>query len=368
MGDPNTSPAMGFTRDLVKVGSWMCEAALWVHWTHVGRATSVHPCKILVVHAEPLIRNLKKHRLVQQFSRGYSNQFYKCVCASRPPLNKWPTDLFVANTDFSEMVVALPQDIRTAIGLHVLENRGEGDKLQNEVLQGTSSLVPTENGGAQRVVLVAVFHIQRDDGRVLVQLGFREAQGMVPLCVLPGAKYRPDDGVDVAAQRVLRTKLGFLHGDVDVYQSRKKSDEYTSRRHGVHTKYVRTIFFARMRLPGTPLWRIAHRAHSSFFSNVSQVFYGARPRSYDVHQWDVFAHEDPMRTTVYGWLTPDEFKLFEEGTLQSDHILSNLMSSLIEPAPVECLELQDGCNSVPESMRGCEETGEDDVCDDDASD
>ena len=145
--DPNTSPAMGFTRDLVKVGSWMCEAALWVHWTHVGRATSVHPCKILVVHAEPLIRNLKKHRLVQQFSRGYSNQFYKCVCASRPPLNKWPTDLFVANTDFSEMVVALPQDIRTAIGLHVLENRGEGDKLQNEVLQGTSSLVPTENGG-----------------------------------------------------------------------------------------------------------------------------------------------------------------------------------------------------------------------------
>ena len=55
---------------------------------------------------------------------------------------------------------------------------------------------------------------------------------MFPTCTLPGGKYRPDDDVDEAAQRVLETKLAPLSGNFRVIRSRREEGENTSLRHG----------------------------------------------------------------------------------------------------------------------------------------
>ena len=77
-----------------------------------------------------------------------------------------------------------------------------------------------------------------------------------------------------------------------------------------------------------------------------------------MHKWDVFAHEVAQRTTVYGWLTPDEFKSLGGDTSQSDQFLSDLMGSLIEPQQGTCPKFLDRCESVPESPNE-QEKGED---------
>jgi len=41
-------------------GSWLCEAALWTEWVHVGTVEAVSPCSIMVVDAQKLMQAAKK--------------------------------------------------------------------------------------------------------------------------------------------------------------------------------------------------------------------------------------------------------------------------------------------------------------------
>jgi len=302
-----------------------------VHWIHVGRATCLKSCQLLAIDAQHLISLLKKHRLVQQFSHGYATEFYNSVCVAKPPHSIWPTDLGVPNCDFFDIVVSLPQDIRTAIGLHVLEGPSGLKQLRHEVLNGTSSLVPSNVGNPQRVVLVVAFHIERDDGRMLVQLGQREEHDpIIALCMLPGAKYSSDDGVDTVAKRVLDTKLAPLSANVDVVRSRRETSEYTSLRHGVHTKYVRTIFHASMCRPRTALW-----GSQNAMNKVPSVLRWKKTNSMDPSKWDVFTIDHSRRTTMYAWLTKDEFRQLGDRSCRQSELFLQQMLSAIWPEP-EC--------------------------------
>lgn len=346
--DPRTSPVFAKKVEMVRENSWLSEATLWVEWIHVGRAFSLTACQVLTVAAESLIRTLKKHRLVQQFSFAYSTEYHRRLCDAKPPFHTWPTDLSVPGTDFSEILFSIPQDIRSAMGLHVVTPNLRQD-LREEVLQGTSSMVPSGNGQPQRVVLVIAFHITRDDGRVLFQLGIREEEGGVfPSCTLPGGKYRPDDDVDEAAQRVLETKLAPLSGNLRVIRSRREEDENTSLRHGMLTKYVRTVYFASMYRPGMPLWRLAHQAQHSLLSTVPHLL-SSSPKTFDTTQWDIFAIEHNQRTTVYAWLTQEEFRLLGARDQEIEDFLSELMLSLLSGSVKEAEKSPDKTDSDRES-------------------
>merc|ERR1712203_740413 len=54
-----SSPVDVDTTVEVIAGQWLCEAALWCEWRHVGRVEAVTACQVLAVHAGELLRILK---------------------------------------------------------------------------------------------------------------------------------------------------------------------------------------------------------------------------------------------------------------------------------------------------------------------
>merc|ERR1719284_2224495 len=51
--DPDTSVVAIVTGQRVKESSWLCEAALWMQWIHVGRAQAIEHCRLLTLDSDP---------------------------------------------------------------------------------------------------------------------------------------------------------------------------------------------------------------------------------------------------------------------------------------------------------------------------
>merc|ERR1712048_63382 len=45
----------------VEAGMWICESALWSHWTHVGKLEALTACQLLLMHSAGLHSVLRKH-------------------------------------------------------------------------------------------------------------------------------------------------------------------------------------------------------------------------------------------------------------------------------------------------------------------
>jgi len=360
---PQSSPTVSVTSESVEVGSWLCEAALWVHWIHVGQAKCSIACQLLVVDSDHLLQTLKKHQLVQQLSHRYCIEFHKRVCAARPPLQTWPTDLCVPQADFQHIAVCLPKNVRAAIGLHVLTGPDMGYKLQQELLSGKASLVPGSDTRAQRIVYVIAFQMTREDGRVLVQLGTseRDDEEVRPTCQLPGGKYSPDVASDVAAQELLDTKMAPLSGNLDVVRSRREVDESTSHQHDMTTKYIRTVYFLNFR-------RVGHRADRPLWKFMSIVHSVSKDTDIeDTSKWDMFTIEHNERTTWYAWLTSEEVQTLGVGSTKSDKFLKELLTSMLKRGKVSYYVLaQDGESEfeldMSQEMEELSAAGDDDTC------
>lgn len=49
---PPDSPHIAAEAQQVQMGQWICEAALWVEWTCVGKAETSASCQLLAVNSE----------------------------------------------------------------------------------------------------------------------------------------------------------------------------------------------------------------------------------------------------------------------------------------------------------------------------
>merc|ERR1719210_2537913 len=52
---PGESNVEHLTTTIVQPGSWLCEAALWSYWLHVGTLQAERRCRLLAIDAEKLI-------------------------------------------------------------------------------------------------------------------------------------------------------------------------------------------------------------------------------------------------------------------------------------------------------------------------
>ena len=94
---------------------------------------------------------------------------------AEPLESKLPTDVQVLGTDYSEIVLWFPQEIRALIGRVALSNsrwfRPGSGKLISEIDSGQTIVVETGVGEIERVAKVVALRIERADGFVLVCLG-----------------------------------------------------------------------------------------------------------------------------------------------------------------------------------------------------
>merc|ERR1712008_328705 len=80
---------------MVHEKSWLCEAALWSHWIHVGTLTAETECTLMVISAESLWQILQKYREIGVETSGYCVNFHSRIVAAGPPHALWPTDICV---------------------------------------------------------------------------------------------------------------------------------------------------------------------------------------------------------------------------------------------------------------------------------
>merc|ERR1719503_126775 len=149
---------------LANEGAWICEAALWSRWVHVGvlEAPETNAAELISFQVEGMHKILMKHHVVRTICNDYSKQFHSRLIEAMPPYGSWPNDLHVDFTDFGDVVVSMAQGARMLIGQVTLQQQSKVSPwhhrrmalLQDEVSQGRSTIVPKGKGGIERIVLV----------------------------------------------------------------------------------------------------------------------------------------------------------------------------------------------------------------------
>eukprot|EP00429_Kryptoperidinium_foliaceum_P095690 CAMPEP_0176249624 /NCGR_PEP_ID=MMETSP0121_2-20121125/34073_1 /TAXON_ID=160619 /ORGANISM="Kryptoperidinium foliaceum, Strain CCMP 1326" /LENGTH=422 /DNA_ID=CAMNT_0017589329 /DNA_START=18 /DNA_END=1282 /DNA_ORIENTATION=- len=250
---PDSSPVPKATSEEADVGQWFCEAALWVEWTHVGRAEAEDACHLLSISAEALSQSVQQDFIIRGVAAEYGRQFHKRVTSAFPPQAPWPTDLQVPFTDYCDLVVSMPKSVQLTIGREALsqlpQHRGAKamDKLREEVESSKSIVVVTGDGAITRVVSLVVLRATTCDDHVFMQIGKYEGVEVKNTFQLPGVKREADELVSDTLARMFRTRLSLLSGKIEFVGTQRENMEKESKEYGVQTRYMRSICSARLR-------------------------------------------------------------------------------------------------------------------------
>jgi len=106
----------------VPTHSWLAEAALWTEWMHVGGTECLCPCEVWQVNVEAFLGVLKLVPAVQLLSIDYGRQMHARIIHARPPLQDFPNDVRIPETNIHELAFTMGKDSRVKLGLAMLES------------------------------------------------------------------------------------------------------------------------------------------------------------------------------------------------------------------------------------------------------
>jgi len=261
---PDSSPELQEVKKTVCQGTWLCEAALWSEWIHVGTAVAKQRSTLALLKAEELLKVCSEHAVVKTIVTSYSESFHSKIVHAVPPEESWPNDLEVPNTSLAQIVVSMHKEAQVAIGWNVLRRcsgRLSGwasqafqfslskrlERLEEEVTQGHSILIQVGQE-VQLVLSMACVRLLDERQRVLVQIGkgHEEAESVDPVCQLPGHKLAEEATAGEKLARLLEAELPSLTGKVlEIEQVEKEETQEFSRSFSLKTTYFRTIITAR---------------------------------------------------------------------------------------------------------------------------
>jgi len=346
--DPLTAPVEQMIARPVDLNQWLCEAALWTQWAHVGTATARSPCQVLSLSGSAMMALLTKHAKylsVAEVASEYCRAFHRRIVAARPPHTSWPNDLEVPFTEYSDLVVSMAQETQVTIGRHALEQLAARKhtlsahstlgNLEEEVIKGKSCLMVNAVGQIERVVSVVVVEIQNAHGQVLVELGKRETcEPISASCQLPGLKQEAGEVLNSTLARLL-SRLYLQTADVEVRGVVRQVEWKESREYGLRTKYTRVIhrinLLKDLPIPALALskspnvtWKASKASLGSTSSAPEQAvqYMPSRRSSHISHlsissMSSVFLHapvyklQSGSKSTFYTWLDPEAFLHFK---------------------------------------------------------
>jgi len=278
--DPDFFPVYAEINTEVPVGQWLCEAALWSHWIHVGTAqVKVGPevpqtCRVLTCRPEGMLKVMARNRPLRHVTQQYCQVFHSRMALCGQDGVPWPTDLQVPVTTTQELMRSMKWEARlivTNVTLEKLEREltqfgfvgsrvsrrtlteSQINNLREEVFSGMSTLIPNEFGEVERLQNIAVLRITDSEGRIFVQLGGEDPLLRIrqPSICLPSIRVEMDEDPDHAVKRLITTKLPMLKGvletlrkDLDCQVDLQESKEF-----GVPTKSIKFVYHARVSEP-----------------------------------------------------------------------------------------------------------------------
>merc|ERR1719284_904101 len=247
---PDTSPVTEAESTHVLAGSWLCEAAMWTKWIHVGSAVADVPCQLLDLNVDLAIKQLHKHRIVEEFTQAYAALYLDRVRSATAA--RWPTDIDVAGTVFGELVANMDHDIQVRASLEAFQKISrlglfrlfhDMERLRKEIVNGESALW-INNNEPERVVRLFLFRISRyEDGNTLVELARLGNDDKYPSAKvqLPGGRFRSTEGTEEAGQRVFEEKLLPLLGCVILDRVEHSVVVEDSASVKMRTRYLKTL-------------------------------------------------------------------------------------------------------------------------------
>jgi len=276
---------------VVQQNEWLCWAALWSHWIHVGKAEARSVSEVMVLNSDAVSGCIARSAELRAFFFSYSATFHKRLVAASPgSAGMWPNDVRVPLTDYGEIVLGMEPREQKFVGSKALEKM-EGQhhfmwtglspqsahELEREVLSGKSVLVENSDGQAERVVALTVLRVRRDDGQILVVLAKRRlegAEGFQPDGQLPGVK---QEGGELPSQAVRRMLLGQMRPyakELRIHSFKLENLKELSARFNITTKYIRAIFSAKLPDGFSRGTRVSGLA----FHNTGSALFGSEER------------------------------------------------------------------------------------------
>ena len=113
--------------------------------------------------------------IIQHVVAVYAVQFQKALIEDTDSY-----DLPRIGTTFAKLLDAMPEESRRLLGITALIHSWHGHRgkkykeLANDVKEGKSTLMISEDGKLYRVAAVVVLRLVRGDGRILARLGRKD--------------------------------------------------------------------------------------------------------------------------------------------------------------------------------------------------
>jgi hypothetical protein len=253
---------VGVEEEIVSQGTWLCEAALWCRWRHVGTAEGkTNNCvELLYLGNERFLKMLQRLPLVANMTWAYAIAFCDCLANSKPPRCALPNDLTVP-FEVDEVFSAMPKEAKEYMGelaittlktshrwLSILYDE-QLEKMQEEVENGKSFLMlaPGKEKVLRVVSLVAIKLKRISDGRFLVRLKVhQQPDGTYQAdCKLPGKKLVDGESREQCVQHILDEELSQLAPQVRLENFQRVDESKRSDKFGVPTRYVKLICYAK---------------------------------------------------------------------------------------------------------------------------
>eukprot|EP00445_Apocalathium_hangoei_P064702 CAMPEP_0204109666 /NCGR_PEP_ID=MMETSP0361-20130328/1427_1 /ASSEMBLY_ACC=CAM_ASM_000343 /TAXON_ID=268821 /ORGANISM="Scrippsiella Hangoei, Strain SHTV-5" /LENGTH=547 /DNA_ID=CAMNT_0051059459 /DNA_START=60 /DNA_END=1703 /DNA_ORIENTATION=+ len=351
--EPGSSPVEFTTEDMVDRDAWLCEAALWCQWIHVGTVECLSSCKVMTINLSDFVSSVTSHGNFRIVVAEYGRQFTLRVASAVPPNTSWPTDLSVPFTDFGDLLWSMPKHIAAKVSSDMLpligigsfgnmSGRGAIDKISEEIAEGACVLAPDGPSSVLRVVAVVVFHVTNKDGKVLAQLGKIEDGIVSASCSWPGAKRKQGENVEGCIARILDTKFPELSNLVQVKGFTSEDRIEKNRSLQVSTNYFKLV--CAMQLVSDFTAPICTFPHASFESlvkkRVSIVNKQASVRGWgerrvdmnfiDLSSREVYLFGTERRGTFCAWLEMSELRDLQSSA--GSALLADQFSNIKLPA------------------------------------
>ena len=134
---------------------WLCWAALWSQWVHLGKAEAVPVSEVIVLNSKGVWECIAHSVELSAIFESHAVTFHqRLVSASPTNAGMWPNDVQVPLTTHEEMVLGMQQWEQKFVGSKVLEKLNtpsflmwrrlspeRARELEQEVLSGRSVLV-----------------------------------------------------------------------------------------------------------------------------------------------------------------------------------------------------------------------------------
>jgi len=308
--DPDTSHVNQDTSKSVPQDTWISEAALWCHWTHVGKLEAETSCQLMTISSTGMFQAASKLAEVGQITRTYGREYHLRVVAAKPPHSQWPTDLYIPFTSASDLM-------SEKFSLELLRRESEKgtlamepealQALRKEVQEDKCSIQTGRFGELERVVFVLAVRLKREvDNCLWTQVGSVSHGSIKPDCTFPGRKRKRAELIDEAYQLLLEEWMAPFASCIMAMEVEETTEVKDSSTFHMPTRYMRVVQHALLmaEFDEPPLQLASHPPEAKI---ALQERHAGNRVMQTLLEREVYALSFNGQTRLFAWLDEDTF-------------------------------------------------------------